>query len=68
MFYPVRVKDSNGKLKKLVRSNELSKRFWKKFYVQEQEKNFTKDGENQVSPAMFKKLRARFPDLYDFPL
>ena len=68
MFYPVRVKDAKGKIKKLVKSKELSQRYWNNFFQRESEKNFTKDGENQISPAMFKKLKDRFPDLYDFPI
>jgi hypothetical protein len=32
MFYQVKVLDGEGKLKKVVTSNELSKRYWNAFF------------------------------------
>ena len=56
MFYQVKVMDSEGKLKKVISSQELSKRYWNTFFDE-------MSGDNAAKTASVKQARKKKKEL-----
>lgn len=65
MFYEVRVFNSKGETQKVISRKELSQLFWKRFFANEQERNFSSMGGDVIPLKLKKRLRNAFPELYD---
>lgn len=63
MFYDVKIMNSQGKIKRIVPAQELSKSYWNKFHVEESNKTLNTSGRKQV-PSWVKK---RLDMEYTFP-
>ena len=63
MFHEVRVLDANGKLKKTISKDELSKAFWNKIFAEEESGNVM--GKKVPSLNIRKRLKEMYPHLYD---
>ncbi|MBC8287922.1 MAG: hypothetical protein H8E42_10665 [Nitrospinae bacterium] len=63
MLYDVKIMNSQGKIKKIVSAQELSKSFWNKFQDEESNKTLNTSGRKQV-PGWVKK---RLDMEYTFP-
>ncbi|MBT5549238.1 MAG: hypothetical protein HOJ79_02040 [Nitrospina sp.] len=62
MFYPVRIFDSRGKLKKTLSSQEAEKLFWQKFYDEEKSMSLGAAGRKGLSNAQRKALNIKFSE------
>ncbi|MFQ5673706.1 MAG: hypothetical protein ACE5G9_11470 [Nitrospinales bacterium] len=63
MFYPVKVLDDEGKVKKIVTSRELSRRYWESFHKEMEGERSFKMGKNKGRRKKGKKL-----DIANFPV
>ncbi len=64
MFYDVKILNSQGKIKKVISAQELSKSYWNTFHVEESNKTLNTSSRKQV-PGWVKK---RLDMEYTFPL
>jgi len=62
MFYEVRIYDAKKKLKKILSSQELSRRYWKKIKDQEMGMNPGPSKVKILSAEMRRKLDAQIPE------
>ena len=62
MFYEVRIYDAKKKLKKILSSQELSRRYWKKIKDQEMGLNPGPGRIKILSAEMRRKLDAQIPE------
>ncbi len=65
MFYNVRILGPDGKLKKIIKSRELSVRHWRNFDKMEGDMALTTSGQLKVPSWIDKKLEVEFPDCQD---
>jgi len=59
MFYPVKVLDDAGKVKKIVTSKELSRRYWETFHKEMAGEGSFKLGKNKNRRRKSEKLDPR---------
>lgn len=60
MFYDVKIMDAQGKIKKIVTSEEISKTYWKNFQYEEANKSLNTSARKQVPSWVKKKLDAEY--------
>ena len=56
MFYPVKVIDHQGRVKKYVSSKQLSQRYWKAFYKEMRSEKTSKAGKVKLQKQFNKPL------------
>ena len=60
MFYDVKIMDAQGKVKRIVSSQEISKSYWKAFQFEEANKSLNTSTRKQVPGWVKKKLDTEY--------
>lgn len=62
MFYEVRVLDTEGQVRKVIPSVELSRAYWETFEREEKEKCFTNKARERIRRELKKRMALEYLD------